>query len=227
MGVVTVASDAPINEAIRLMLQRRVSGLPVLDASGALVGMVTEGDFLRRSELGTERHTARWIEFLLGPGKLAENYVHASGRKVRDVMTDEVYSVEEETPLTDVVTVMERQRIKRVPVMRGRKLAGIITRANLLHALAGLQHAGTSTSFDVTIRSKLMAELETQPWAPLASIDIAVRDGAVTLSGSIMDDRQRQALRVAAENIPGVRKVEDNLGIEPMSGMVIEPSAVH
>jgi len=225
-GVVTVAEDASINEAIRLMLQRKISGLPVVDSSGTLVGMVTEGDFLRRSELGTERHAARWIEFLLGPGKLAENYVHAAGRKVRDVMTDQVYTAEEETQLGDVVAIMERQEIKRVPVLRGDKLVGIVTRANLLHVLAGLQHIDTAVSFDVTIRSKLMAELEKQSWAPLAGIDVAVRNGVVTLSGAIFDDRQRQALRVAAENIPGVKKVEDQLTwIEPMSGMVIEAPA--
>src|SRR5205085_875405 len=116
VGVVTVAEDASINEAIRLMLQRKICGLPVVDSSGAVVGMVTEGDFLRRSELGTERHAARWIEFLLGPGKLAENYVHAAGRKVRDVMTDQVHSVQEDAPLSEVVAIMERRKIKRVPV---------------------------------------------------------------------------------------------------------------
>jgi CBS domain-containing protein len=227
MGVVTVANDAPINEAIRLMLQRKISGVPVVDSSGALVGMVTEGDFLRRSELGTER-AARWIEFLLGPGKLAESYVHAAGRKVRDVMTDEVHTVQEETPLGEVVATMERHKIKRVPVLRGDKLVGIITRANLLHALAAQQHLNTEVSSDITIRTRLMAELQKRPWAPLASVDVAVRGGVVTLSGTILDDRQRQALRVAAENIPGVKKVEDHLvWIEPMSGMVIEPSAVH
>src|SRR3954452_5885521 len=155
VGVVTVAEDASINEAIRLMLQRKISGLPVVNSSGALVGMVTEGDFLRRSELGTERHSARWIEFLLGPGKLAENYVEAASRKVRDVMAAEVYTVEEEASLDQVVAIMERQKIKRVPVMRGGKLVGIVTRANLLHALAGLQRIDTSAS-DVTIRTKLM-----------------------------------------------------------------------
>lgn len=227
-GVVTVTADASITEAIRLMLQRKISGLPVLGSSGALVGMVTEGDFLRRSELGTERHAARWIEFLLGPGKLAENYVHAAGRKVRDVMTEQVYTAEEDAPLVDVVAIMERQKIKRVPVLRGGKLVGIVTRTNLLHALAGLQHIDTAISSDVTIRSRLMAELEKQAWAPLAGIDIAVHDGVVTLSGAIFDDRQRQALRVAAENISGVKKVEDQLTwIEPTSGVVLGAPAAY
>ena len=144
--VVTVAQDASVHEAIRLMLQRKISGLPVVDKSGTLVGMVTEGDFLRRSELGTERHAPRWIEFLVGPGKLAENYVHAAGRKVRDVMTDKVQAVDEDAPLNEVVETMERRHIKRVPVLRGGKLAGIVTRANLLHALAGMQRSDASIS---------------------------------------------------------------------------------
>jgi CBS domain-containing protein len=224
-GVVTVANDAPINEAIRLMLQRKISGLPVVDSSGALVGMVTEGDFLRRSELGTER-AARWIELLLGTGKLAQDYVHAAGRKVGDVMSNQVYAVEEETPLGEVVAAMERHKVKRVPVLRGEKLVGIVTRTNLLHALAAQQHMKTEVSSDLTIRTRLMAELQKHPWAPLASVEIAVRDGVVTLSGAVLDDRQRQALRVAAENVPGVKKFEDHLvWIEPMSGMVIEPSS--
>jgi CBS domain-containing protein len=224
--VVTVAQDASVTEAIRLMLQRKISGLPVVDKSGTLVGMVTEGDFLRRSELGTERHAPRWIEFLVGPGKLAENYVHAKGRKVRDVMTAEVHSVDEDAPLTDVVATMERRHIKRVPVLRANKLTGIVTRANLLRALAGMQQSAAGTSTDLTIRTKLMAELKKQPWSPLVAIDIVVTDGVVKLSGAIFDDRQRQALRVAAENIPGVKKVEDHLvWIEPMSGTVIEATA--
>jgi CBS domain-containing protein len=224
--VVTVAEDASVHEAIRLMLQRKISGLPVVDKSGTLVGMVTEGDFLRRSELGTERHAPRWIEILVGPGKLAENYVHASGRKVRDVMTDKVHAVDEDAPLNEVVETMERRHIKRVPVLHGRTLVGIVTRANLLRALAGLQRSDATVSTDLTIRTKLMTELKKQPWSPLVAIDIVVTDGVVKLSGAIFDDRQRQALRVAAENIPGVKKVEDHLvWIEPMSGTVIEATA--
>lgn len=222
--VLTVDQDASVLEAIRLMLQRKVSGLPVVDASGTLVGMVTEGDFLRRSEMGTERQHPRWIEFLMGAGRLADEYVHASGRKVREVMTREVHAVTEDTPLGEVVETMERRHIKRVPVLRGRTLTGIITRSNLLRTMAGLtRDVLPSGADDAAIRAKLMAELKKQPWAPLAAIDVVVTDGVVKLSGAILDDRQRKALRVAAENIPGVKKIEDHLvWIEPMSGTVIE-----
>jgi CBS domain-containing protein len=227
--VTTVTPETSVLEAIRLMLQRKISGLPVVDAAGTLVGMVSEGDFLRRAELGTERHAPRWIEFLAGPGRLANAYVHAKGRKVRDVMTAKVHAVEDDASLNEIVEMMERHRVKRVPVLRRGKLVGIVTRANLLRALAGMQRAEPATaSSDLTIRTRLMAELAKQPWAPLVAIDILVSGGVVKLSGAIMDDRQRQALRVAAENIPGVRKVEDHLvWIEPMSGTVIEASAAN
>jgi CBS domain-containing protein len=222
--VLTVTDDASVLEAIRLMLQRRISGLPVVDAAGSLVGMVTEGDFLRRAELGTERHHARWIDFLAGPGRSAEEYAHAHGRKVRDVMTREVRTVPEHASLSDALDTMERHHVKRVPVMRGQKMIGIITRSNLLRALASLARATQPvTAFDKTIRENLVAELKQQSWVPTASIDVAVSNGVVSFSGVILDERQRHALRVCAENIPGVKKVEDHLvWIEPMSGTVLE-----
>jgi CBS domain-containing protein len=225
--VLTVTEDTSVLEAIRLMLQRRISGLPVVDASGALVGMVTEGDLLRRAEIGTERHRARWIEFLAGPGRQADEYAHAHGRKVRDVMTREVHTIPEHAALNDALDSMERYHVKRVPVMRGLKMIGLITRSNLLRAIAGLARATRPESADdAAIHDSLVAELKKQPWAPTASIDVAVANGVVTFTGAILDDRQRNALRVAAENIPGVKKVEDHLvWIEPMSGTVIEARA--
>ncbi len=225
--VLTVNQDASVLEAVRLMLQRRISGLPVVDASGALVGMVSEGDFLRRSELGTQPRHPRWIEFLMGAGRLADEYIHARGRKVRDVMTNAVYSVTEEVPLEEIVELMEHRRIKRVPVLSGNKITGIITRSNLLRAFAGFMHeAPPASADDNAIRLKLIDEMKKQPWAPLAVTDIDVSNGVVKLSGVVLDDRQRGALRVAAENIPGVKRVEDNIvWIEPMSGTVIEARA--
>jgi CBS domain-containing protein len=225
--VLTVGEDTSILEAIRLMLQRRISGLPVVNASGALTGMVTEGDLLRREELGTERHAPRWIEFLAGPGRAADSYTHAHGHKVRDVMTREVRTVPEDAPLNDALDIMERYRIRRVPVMRGRTMIGILTRSNLLRAIAGLTRAAKPVSpGDAAIRAAIVAELKKQQWAPIASIDVGVADGVVTYSGAIFDERQRPALRVCAENVPGVKKVEDHLvWIEPMSGTVIDAPA--
>jgi CBS domain-containing protein len=221
--VVSIEADASVLRAARLMLQNRISGLPVTDKFGHLVGIVTEGDFLRRAELRTERHRPRWLEFLVGPGRLANEYVRASGRKVAEVMTSDVRTISEETPLDDVVALMERHRIKRLPVVRGLRLVGIVSRANLLHALASLAREVKEVPLDdAAIRERLLEELNRQPWAPLSLLNVIVRDAIVELWGSVSDERERQALVVAAENIPDVRGVRDHLAwVEPTSGMVI------
>ena len=220
--VLSVESDSPILQAIRIMLQRHISGLPVIDKEGRLVGIVTEGDFLRRAETGTQRRRPRWLEFLIGPGRLADEYTRSHGRKVHEIMTPDPITVTEQTPLEEVVRVMEKHRIKRLPVMRGQELVGIVSRGNLLHALAGLaRDSKPATSSDQRIRERLLAELGQQSWAPAALINIIVKDGIVELWGTIFDDRERQAIMVAAENVPGVQAVRDHLvWIEPTSGMV-------
>jgi CBS domain-containing protein len=224
-GVISVRPDSAVLEAVRLMLSHRISGLPVVDAKGDLLGIVSEGDLLRRTETGTQRRRARWLEFLIGPGKLASEYVHASGRKVHEVMTPNVTTVAGDTPLEQIVHLMERHQIKRVPVLRGREVVGIVTRANLLRALAGLaQQAPPSDTNDAAIRERVLAELGKQPWAPTAQLNILVRNGVAQLWGTIFDERQRDAIRVAAENTPGVKATEDHLvWVEPTSGMVILP----
>jgi CBS domain-containing protein len=221
--VITVDPDAQITEAIRLMLQHKISGLPVVDKGGKLVGILTEGDLLRRAETGTQRRRPRWLEYLVGPGKLAADYVHTHARKVSELMTTEVQTVDEDAPLDQIVELMERHRIKRVPVVKAGKLVGLVSRANLLRALASLsREAKPAAAGDLAIRERLLAELEKQPWAPTALTDITVRNGVVELWGVITDDRQRQALKVAAENIAGVKEVKDHLvWVEPMTGTVI------
>ncbi len=220
---VTVQPESSIMEAIRLMLQRKFSGLPVTDAKGALVGIVTEGDFLRRAETGTQRKRPRWIEFLVGPGRLASEYAHASGHKVHEVMTRSVQTITEDTSLEQVVKMMERHQVKRLPVVRDGKLVGIVSRANLLHALASVARETKPASVDDTsIRERLIAELNRQPWAPINMVDVVVRNGIVHLWGTILDERQRQGIRVAAENTLGVKSVEDHLvWVEPTTGMII------
>ena len=223
MDPVCISPDASIAEAIRVMLQRKFSGLPVVDSAGALVGIVTEGDLLRRTEIGTQRKRSRWMEILLGPGRMATEYVHASGRKVREVMSPDVETATEDSPLEAVVALMERHRIKRVPVMHSGKVVGIICRANLLRALASvLGEMKPATTDDVSIRRRIYAELERQRWAPINLVDIQVRNGVVHLWGTLLDERHRPAIRVVVENTPGVRQIEDHLAwIEPMSGICI------
>jgi CBS domain-containing protein len=223
-NVVSVKADDSILSAARLMLQNRISGLPVLDANGALVGVVTEGDFLRRGELGTTKRRPRWVEFLLGPGKLAQEYVHQSGRKVFDVMTRDPHTVSEDAMLESVVTQMERHRVKRLPVMRDGKLVGIISRANLLHALASLaRETKAASGDDAAIRDRILEALAKQHWA--LAVNVVVKNGVAEIWGTIMDERERQACIVAVENVPGVKQVHDHLvWVEPMSGMAF-PSA--
>jgi CBS domain-containing protein len=226
--VVTIAASARVAEAARQMLNHRISGLPVVDRKGSLIGMVSEGDLLRRSEVGTERHRPRWLEFLVGPGRLARDYVRSHGRKVGEVMTSDVATVAEGTPLDRVVEIMESRRIKRLPVLRAGKLVGIVSRANLLQALAGIGgEMPAAGADDKTIRRRFLAQLEKLPWAPRAAINVVVRKGVVHLWGTIFDARERDALKVAAENLPGVKAVEDHLvWVEPMSGTVLDlPSA--
>ena len=224
--VVSVAPDTTVLDAVRMLLQRRISGLPVIDKDGRLVGMVTEGDLLRRVETGTQRRRPRWVEFLLGPGRLADEYTRTHGRKVNDVMTSDPLTVSEDAGLEDIVKLMEKHQIKRVPVLRGEQVIGIITRANLLHALAGASPTpqATAQSNDAGIRAAFLAELGREKWAPIALINPIVRDGVVELWGTITDERERQALIVAAENVPGVKGVRDHLAwVEPTTGMVYQP----
>jgi CBS domain-containing protein len=220
-GAITVETEASVARAVRLMLQNRISGLPVVDANGQLVGMVTEGDFLRRGELGTQRQRPRWLEFLLGPGQLAAEYVRSSAQKVGEIMTIEPKTITPETPLDEVVSLMERHRIKRLPVVQDGKLVGIVSRANLLHALATVaREVKAPAGDDATIREQILAECAKQRWAP--HVNVVVRDGVVGLWGVITDERERQALIVAAENVPGVKAAHDHLAwVEPTSGMIV------
>ena len=223
-NVISVTANEPVLTAARLMLQNRISGLPVVDAAGKLVGIVTEGDFLRRGELGTQRRRPRWLEFLIGPGRLATEYVHACGRKVDEIMTRDPYSVSEDESLEQVVELMERHRVKRLPVLRGDQMVGIVSRSNLMHALASLaRNSKGPAGDDQTIRNQILAAFTDQLWAP--QVNVVVKDGVVELWGTIMDEREREACVVAAENVAGVKKVHDHLvWVEPMSGMAF-PSA--
>ena len=223
-NVICVAASERVLKAAQLMLQNRISGLPVVDKEGELVGVVTEGDFLRRGELGTQRRRPKWLEFIVGPGRLAEEYAHASGRKVEEIMTPDPCSIGEDDSLEKVVDVMERRRIKRLPVMRGGRMVGIVSRANLLHALASFaRDSQAPAGGDAAIRDNILAALAKQPWAP--HVNVVVKNGVGELWGGILDERERRGLIVAAENVAGVKEVHDHLvWVEPMSGMAIPAS---
>lgn len=219
----TVRVDTPIAKAAELMLDKRVSGLPVVDAKGHLVGVVSEGDFLRRGEIGTQHRRSGWLEFFVGPGKLASEFVKEEGRTVGDVMTRDPVTIAEDATLEDIVQIMEQKGIKRLPVLRNGDLIGIVTRANLLQAVANLaRDASQPSTDDDTLRKEILHAIESQPWSPMG-LNAVVRDGIVDLSGVITDDRQRNAVVVAAKNVPGVKAVHDHMcWVDTMSGFYVE-----
>jgi len=222
-SVITIAPDATILDAAKTMLKHHISGLPVVDAAGKLVGIVSEGDFIRRSEIGTQRKRGRWLKFLLGAGATATDYVRENGRKVSEVMTADPVTVAEDAPLEEIVNAMETNGVKRLPVVKDGKLAGIVSRANLLHAVAGLaRDIPDPTADDDHIRRRVIAAIEKQDWSPFG-LNVIVRDGIVHLSGVITDEASRQAAMVAAQNVAGVQKVHDHLcWVDSMSGMYRE-----
>src|ERR1700686_2380733 len=220
--VITITTDAPIVDAANTMLDKHISGLPVVDQAGMLVGIVSQGDFIRRAEIGTQRKRGRWLKFLLGPGKVASDFVHERGRKVGEIMTLDPCTVTEDATLEDVVRLMEQNKVKRLPVMRGDRLVGIVTRSNLLQAVAELaREVPDPTADDDHIRNHIITSIEKTDWGPFG-LGVIVRNGNVHLSGVITNERSRQAAIVAAENVSGVRKVHDHLcWVEPMSGMYL------
>lgn len=221
--VISIEPEATVQAAIVRMLKHRISALPVVEADGGLVGIVSEGDLLRRTEIGTERRRPHWLEFLLGPGRLASEYAHTHGRKVKEVMTADPVTVDADASLEEIVALMERHRIKRLPVMRNGQMVGIVSRANLIQALASLvPTVAEGTADDAAIRQKLLSEMDQQPWAPKGLINVIVKDGVVSLWGSITDEREREALHVLAENTPGVKEVHDHLvWVEPTTGLIL------
>jgi CBS domain-containing protein len=222
-NVITVGPDTSVQALATLLSERAISGVPVVDRDSRLVGVVTEGDLLHRAETGTERRTerrrSRWLDAFGSDQEAARDYVKAHGRTVGEIMTREIISVSDTTDLADIATLLETKRIKRVPVLRDGQLVGIVSRANLVRALAMTKTEPTieANSDDRTIRTKLLAELQGQEWVHMWAADIIVRDRVVHLWFS--DDRsedERQAVRVAAENIPGVRGVEEHIVPAPI-----------
>jgi CBS domain-containing protein len=209
--VITVHPDAPLKDVVQLMLTHRISGLPVVE-NGVVVGMVSEGDLLHRPETGTERRRRHWLQiFGSGEGEAAE-YIRTHGMTAGEVMTTDVVSIAETTPLEEVATLLESRGIKRVPVLREGKLQGIISRADLVRSLASRIGAPRQQS-DSDIRAALLTELKAHPsWAPLpAEISVLVQDGMVHYWGYVRSAAQRKAMIVAAERIAGVRHVEDHM----------------
>lgn len=213
--LITVGTDATIVEAADKMLRHHISGLPVVNAAGDLVGIISEGDFIRRAETGTQRPRRRWLSFLTGADRAASTFTHEHGRKVGEIMTPDPLTVTEDTPLDQIAQLMEANDIKRVPVLRDKRLVGIVTRSDFLAAVADLiRHAPKPSADDQQVRRAVSAAIGQASWRP-CRLNVAVHNGVVSLRGVVKSAKARQAAVVAAENVPGVRKVLDHLSEAP------------
>jgi CBS domain-containing protein len=220
-GVVTVGPETGVAEAARLMLDRRISGVPVVDESGRLAGILTEGDLMRRAELTTERRPW-WLAPAASPEEKSDAYVKAHGLKVKDVMTKDVATIDEHEPLDRIAMLFEERHIKRAPVMRDGRIVGIVSRANLLQGLASSGVSGTAPD-DHAIRSAILQAAQEDAGVRASLVDVTVANGVAHLWGNVASESERNAVRVAAENAEGVREVRDHLRILPPSVLAWKP----
>lgn len=217
-SVITIDADSTVAEAAKRMLDHRISGMPVVDGQGRVIGVISEGDLLRRAETGTESggkgRGSWWLGLVAGASAQADAFTKQHGRSVRDVMSANVVSVDEDASLNEVVELMESRRIKRVPVTRDRQVVGIISRANLMRILTTLEPGTAAPSADDrTIRERVLQAYAEQPWAPDFGENVVVKDGVVHLWGAVRTESQRQALVVGARTVPGVRDVVDHIDV--------------
>tara|TARA_R110002072_G_scaffold19586_3_gene72542 strand:+ start:120 stop:818 length:699 start_codon:yes stop_codon:yes gene_type:complete len=213
--VATVTPDTSVEDVARIFLRRHISAVPVVDENGALQGIVSEGDLMRRAENDTERRPSWWLHLLTGPAERAREFVLSHGHHARDVMTRKVITIMEDMPVSRVAELLETHRIKRVPVVRDGKVVGIVSRANLLQGLAALKPPGELHLEDRAIRESLVATLARDLPSVGNFVSYVVRDGKVQLWGGVLSESEKTAVRVAAEGIAGVQEVEDNVTVLP------------
>jgi CBS domain-containing protein len=214
--VITVDENKAVRDVAQLLIAKRISAVPVVDDAGKLVGIVTEADLMRRPEAGTERPTSWWLSLISGDRALAAEYVKSHATKVKDVMTREVTTADPDASLHEIADLFEENQIKRVPIVtKGGDLVGIVSRANIIQAIVAARPKLEISLPDNTIRTRLLAELKKQPWAHVYKLNVTVTDGVVDLWGLVESDKERQAIKVAAEAIPGVATVNDHLKREP------------
>jgi CBS domain-containing protein len=216
--VITVKPDDTVEDVAGLLLVNCISAAPVVDDSGKMVGIVSEGDLLRRVENRTGHEREWWLKLLMGRELLAAEFIKEYGRKVADVMTREVITVEPDTPVADIASLLERHRIKRVPIVQDGKIVGIVSRANLIQALAVCRNKSLEpqTITDAELRDKLVSRLKAEPWVRPSLVNVTVADGTVDLWGIVDSPAEKQALRVAVEVTPGVKVVNDNVLVRPV-----------
>jgi CBS domain-containing protein len=209
--VITVKPSSSVKEVAKTLLEKRISAVPVVDDQGKLVGIVSEGDLLHRSEAGTERRHSWWLRALMVDAGLAAEYIKAHSGKVADVMTRDVVTAAPDTPLHVIANLLEKHSIKRVPIVKDSQLVGIVSRANIIQAVASIGKGPEIPLSDTAIRDKLIAHLKGQAWAHTSLLNITVNDGVVDVWGLTGSETERKAIRTAAESISGVRVVNDHL----------------
>ena len=210
--VLSVGPEAPVREIALLMLQRRISGVPVVDAEQRVLGVVSEGDLIRRPEIETDHAPKRWLGMFLSDEERARDFVKSHGRKAREVMTQPAICVAPDTPLAEVVRLMERHRIKRLVIVVGGKLAGLVTRADLLRAMVAHQGVSPAQSSDRELRDRIDTMLRDEDWATSAFVNVEVENGVAQLWGTVESAAQREAFILAVRGVPGVRDVQAHLG---------------
>ena len=217
-GIVSVLADATVFEAAEIMVNAQVSAVPVIEEDGKIVGILSEADLIRRAEIGTSPHKA-WLQRLLSDDVTkATEFVHSHSRLVRDVMTKNVITVDEEATLSDVAELMAKHNIKRVPVLREGSMIGILSRANLIQALMSREPATDRVRpSDEQLRREVTKAVDTQPWCSAWPTNVVVSSGVVHLWGFTHSEAVRKAYRVAAENVPGVKNVKNHMRMVPSS----------
>lgn len=211
--LVTASESTTIHEAARLMSEHDVSALPVVDESGRLIGIVSEADLLRRSEIGTEIARPWWQEAVMPGFTLAKDYLRAHGQEVRDVMSTHVISAPPTATVGEIATLMERHRVKRIPIVEEGRLIGVVSRSNLVQALASVKSGPGNAAIDAdrTIRAELLSRLAQQSWTDFGDRNITVAEGVVHLWGLVGSPEEREALVTLAAEVPGVKRVEDEM----------------
>ncbi len=214
--VITIRQDETIRDVARLLVEKRISAVPVVDSAGKLVGIVTEADLMRRTESGTERRPPWWLALFTGDRAIAADYVKSHAIKIKDLMTRDVKTAAPDTPLHEIAELFEKNHIKRVPIVsQGGDLVGIVSRANIIQAVAGARPKLEISLPDATIRERLLDELRQQPWAHVHRLNVTVTNGVVDLWGFVESEKERQAIKVAADATAGVTAVNDHLMREP------------
>jgi CBS domain-containing protein len=210
--VVTASESATVQEVAKLLIDRRISAVPVVNAAGKLTGIVTESDLMRRAEIGTERQYSWWLSLLADARTLASDYVKSRATNVKDIMTRNVKTAAPDTPLHEIAELFEKNHIKRVPIVNGNgEMVGIVSRANIIQAVACVRPRLEISLPDAAIRSRLIEELKKQPWTQAHKLNVMVAGGVVELWGFVENEQERDAIKIAAEAIPGVTAVNDHL----------------